>query len=500
MKTIYRICGKISLLCYVLLLYQTWRLCQYGGVRRHLLLMFPAALVFLAGVVLWLIARRHVRREHPDTGRKKGILWAEIILAAAASAVFAGGIIYSATPYNGALSWKVDEWMRRKTVPLEHNNVFRDGVEGILADLDEALDLPEELYIFNEYQMSFDETGTVTSIYTFLYGRDESGVTRTYLVDYSGRGSGNMTVWTDGRADASYADGMRLEPMLRILQEAPWEEQVRMWASERGGESYEILYLGRRSFSSSEGLKYLPGDADGDGQESGTGETPPMWDGGEVTGYEVSLHIPEADEVTPVRYMMEPEYTSQEELDAQQAQEQAENAIASDSWTTDNTDGSMYFFLNDTVGWCMVVTDAALGSRTYALEGSKDGGASWETVNADPFGGQLGVTEGLIFYDEEFGIAGLTGASQSYSRLYVTTDGGRTFTQMQMPELSEEELPETAEEYGYGTEDYDYLYMPEKEGDVLTVLAVPDAGEKEGVLFQSPDSGETWNYAGTTTG
>ena len=42
---------------------------------------------------------------------------------------------------------------------LEHNNVFQDGVEGILADLDSALDLPEELYISNEYQMSFDETG-----------------------------------------------------------------------------------------------------------------------------------------------------------------------------------------------------------------------------------------------------------------------------------------------------------------------------------------------------
>ena len=498
MKNIYRICGKISLVCYVFLLYQTWHLCRYGGIRRHFLLMFPAALVFPACIVLWLIARRRVRKESPDAGRRKGILWAEVIFAAAAAALFGGGIIYSAIPYNGALSWKVDEWMRRKTVTLEHNNVFQDGVEGILADLDSALDLPEELYISNEYQMSFDETGTVTSIYAFLYGRDDNGETRTYLVDYSG--SGNMTVWTDGRADASYEDGMRLDPMLRILQKAPWEEQVKAWTSERGGENYEILYLGRRSFSSSEGLEYLPGDADGDGQESGTGETPPMWDGGEVTGYEVSLHIPEAGEVTPVRYMMEPEYTGQEELNAQQAQEQAENAIASDSWITDNTDGSMYFFLNDTVGWRLVVTDAALGSRTYALEGSKDGGASWTTVNADPFGGQLGVTEGLIFYDEEFGVAGLTGASQSYSRLYVTTDGGVTYTQMQMPGLSEEELPKIAEEYGYGTEDYDYLYMPEKAGDVLTVLAVPDAGGKDGVLFRSSDFGKTWNYVGATTG
>ena len=71
---------------------------------------------------------------------------------------------------------------------------------------------------------------------------------------------------------------------------------------------------------------------------------------------------------------------------------------------------------------------------------------------------------------------------------------------MQMPGLSEEELPKIAEEYGYGTEDYDYLYMPEKAGDVLTVLAVPDAGGKDGVLFRSSDFGKTWNYVGATTG
>ena len=43
--------------------------------------------------------------------------------------------------------YKRQEWMRKKEVELEHNNLFEDGVEGILMDLDEALQLPEELYI-----------------------------------------------------------------------------------------------------------------------------------------------------------------------------------------------------------------------------------------------------------------------------------------------------------------------------------------------------------------
>lgn len=38
--------------------------------------------------------------------------------------------------------------------------------------------------------------------------------------------------------------------------------------------------------------------------------------------------------------------------------------------------------------------------------------------------------------------------------------------------------------------------MPEKEGSVLTIRAVPEALEKEGLLFQSEDNGATWNCAG----
>ena len=33
--------------------------------------------------------------------------------------VFGGRIVYSAVPYHGALSWKLDEWMRKKEVELD---------------------------------------------------------------------------------------------------------------------------------------------------------------------------------------------------------------------------------------------------------------------------------------------------------------------------------------------------------------------------------------------
>ena len=94
-----------------------------------------------------------------------------------------------------------------------------------------------------------------------------------------------------------------------------------------------------------------------------------------------------------------------------------------------------------------------------------------EMANQNPFGGNLGVTEGLEFFDKNFGFAGLTGASQSHSSLYVTRDGGTTFTELQLPLETVTELPPLAKELNF------------------TI-------EIQGIRFESKDNGETWAYAG----
>ena len=172
-------------------------------------------------------------------------------------------------------------------------------------------------------------------------------------------------------------------------------------------------------------------------------------------GFEVSLHIPDLNSVTPVRYIMEPEYVSQQELKQENTMQQVEDAKDTESWTVDQSDGTMYFFLDENNGWRLVITDAAAGSRFYVMEKTMDGGSTWECINDDPFSGQLGVAEGLIFYDENFGVAGITGASQSYSRLYVTRDGGRTFEEMKLPMDLVSELPQIAIDCGFTVEDFD---------------------------------------------
>lgn len=112
----------------------------------------------------------------------------------------------------------------------------------------------------------------------------------------------------------------------------------------------------------------------------------------------------------------------------------------------------------------MAFGDNGCSCRKQILCNGKDNGW-WFYLgmhNDDPFSGQLGVAEGLIFYDENFGVAGITGASQSYSRLYVTRDGGRTFEEMKLPMDLVSELPQIAIDCGFTVEDFDYLNMPEK--------------------------------------
>ena len=417
---------------------------------------------------------------------------------------FGGRIIYSAIPYNGHLSWKLDELWKKREVDFVHDNFFEDGIEGILTDLEEKLEMPKNLYVVNGFKMSFNETGKVQTLDTFLYGKNKKGTEKTYLITYDRKINEKIIVWVNGEANADYNADMRFEPMLRILEKADSENQVKMWSSILENETYELVYYGRRSFGVMDGLRYLPGDADGDGVDQGSENFTQLFNGGEIVGFEVSLHMPAVKDITPVRYMMEPEYISpdtisqneQAEKDSQAKEQGKEN----NTWTVD-TDGSgvVRFFLNEQKGWKLSVVDAALGTRYYKLETTSDGGYNWTTVNEDPFDGNGGAGEGIQFFDEQFGFIGLSGASQTHSSIYVTKDGGKTLKEIELPMDTVTEYPPHMQEYGLTLEDYQYLEMPQQDGENYTIHVMTQSGETEGLVFTSEDQGENWSFTGVFT-
>lgn len=511
----------IILLLYSICLFFLWRLCKLGGVRSYLKILIPAALLLFVFLIVKAVLEFHGYRAKFLKAR-----WAFLIVL---TGIFAGLIIYTAIPYHGALSWAIDDLRHHKKVDLEHSNIYENGIDGILEDVNAKMTLPEDLYVSDDFFVEFTADGTITSIDSFLYGKDANGETKTFLLSYDGQQDGKMDVWIDGYANATFDEDKRLAPLSAILARSDFQTVVMAWdesnrsagqtgqtsqtrltdqsnqangqgfqqSSQAGDFAYAILYYGKREFASDEGLVYLAGDADGDGI-SGSNILYKLMSGGAVSGYEMSLYQPANNTVTPIRYIMEPEYISPDMLRAEHEEEIVQEVQDAQgevqNWMADREDGSVYTFVTDnkSIGYRLSVVDAAASSRAYELERSDDGGASWKTVNEDPFSGDWGVAEGIEFSSKDFGFTGLQNASGDWSQIYVTRDGGKDFTQIQLPMDEVSDVPEQGKSYGLTLEDYQYCLMPVQEDGKWTISVNTGDGETEGIVFESSDDGATW--------
>ena len=422
-------------------------------------------------------------------------------------------------------------------ITLKHDNFFDDSVAGILEDLDNEIGLPKKIYLVNHFNVTFYATGEIAAIDTFFYGEDENGETRTYLVDYNRKKSSKMTVYINNYAKTDYEEDMCLTPLFELLGNIKVKERVDSWAEETKSHTFGISYSGKRAFSSADSLQVINAenadideneDIDGNADTNENSILSQLEYGGEVTGFAVTFSTGgEENTGEIITYIINPKYTSAAVLAQQNRQEQIDeakngagndttdnngnadtNAVAGNDgndeeesgdgtpWTENREDGSVYFFLDSNTGYRLLVADAAAGSRFYELECTKDGGQSWNQLNADPFCGNMGVAEGIEFYNENLGVIGLRGASGAYSTLYLTQDGGKTFSMIELPMDEVTELPDTAAQYGLEKSDYDYCEMPQQEDGKFKIKVISEQGETDGVLFESTDNGNTWNYSG----
>lgn len=407
-------------------------------------------------------------------------------------------------------------------VTLKHDNFFDDSVAGILEDLDNEIGLPKKIYLVNHFNVTFYATGEIAAIDTFFYGEDENGETRTYLVDYNRKKSSKMTVYINNYAETDYEEDMCLTPLFELLGNIKVKEQVDSWAEETKSHTFGISYSGKRAFTSADSLQVINAE---NTDTNGNSILSKVEYGGEVTGFAVTFSTGGEENTDKIiTYIINPKYTSAAVLAQQNRLEQIEkaknssgdvtgdnngnkdNGIISGSededreeatpWTENREDGSVYFFLDSNTGYRLLVADAAAGSRFYELECTKDGGQSWDQLNAAPFCGNMGVAEGIEFYNENLGVIGLRGASGAYSTLYLTQDGGKTFSMIELPMDEVTELPDTAAQYGLEKSDYDYCEMPQQEDGKFKIKVISEQGETDGILFESTDNGNTWNYSG----
>jgi len=101
-----------------------------------------------------------------------------------------------------------------------------------------------------------------------------------------------------------------------------------------------------------------------------------------------------------------------------------------------------------------------------------------------------------VFIEEKLGTQEFPEVLKSTPGVYVTKDGGKTLKEIELPMDTVTEYPPHMQEYGFTLEDYQYLEMPQQDGENYTIHVMTRSGETEGLVFTSKDQGENWSFIG----
>lgn len=444
------------------------KICRFGGLHTNV----PKAAWALATCVVWFFGWTFIFRLKRELfcALPHHLLWSAGLLAELV-------VLFAMLGYTGYQAWQYTQdfttkigWYLYKyentvSFTLKNDNLYTDGCGALMDEFRARLDWPEEIYVSNFFQIDFDKTGEITYIYAFLYGENENGELKSYLVDYNRSQSLSATVWIDGYVTASYDPDMLLQPMVELVDKM----DLKTNAEEIPADSLGLLYYGRRSLTTDGATLYLVSES---GTQTQVYEP--------TTGYEVSLYSPNDASVLPRRFFadwgMELPESPLGESETETERPEHETGVS-----FLDEENNLQFFVDSSVGYRLRVTDAAAGSRFYVLDQTTDGGLSWNCINEDPFAGRIGNNVNMVFFDESFGFLQLPNGSNDTCRLYRTEDGGLTLTQVELP-IS-------------GDSQYDYPFLPELTGDTLT-LTVGTGFEgdysQDSSSFVSTDMGLTW--------
>lgn len=485
------IINPIFILVYWISFYELYTLCRFGRVDHNITILFICMLFFLACIIYLIIAIRKknmISPQYPtddytfdENSKRKWsksslkTIWTYIaIIIMVIITVFYGAKIYhSATNFRGKLSWVLHDLGHKKEIKLEHNNIYEDGIEGLFNDINDKVHMPETLYVSDDFSLEFDSDGTIQSIYGFLYGKNDKDELESYLISYDSNKSKKIIISLNGYVNADFNEDKRLEPLIDTMKAIPLKETVSNWNENQ----YGILYYGKRSFGfNKEGIVYI----DSEGNTKSPGEIH-----SEIIGYTVSVYVPGKEDIyTPVRYNLV------EDLNNIKGDKLNKNENRKPMSTANSEDKE--FYLSDSIGYKLRVVGAAAGSRFYSLEGTKDGGATWDIINEDPFMGRGGGASGVAFINEKLGFIALSHSGGSYGELYRTEDGGLSFEIIDIPKI------DVTLNNGSVISPFDFPKMPYEENGVLNVLVGQgsdgDYNGNSSVLYQSKDNGITWEY------
>lgn len=472
---------SIFILVYWISFYELYTLCRLGRVNNNITVLLGCMLFFLAWFIILIIriVKKPAAAAQDSVDSYKlysrcKIIWicTVTIILLLITCFYGVKIYHNAINYNGKLSWFLRDLKNKRTVKLENDNIYKNGIEGIFTDINKKVDMPKKLYVASNFSLNFDSYGKITSFDTYLYGKNTKGELESYLISYNSNKSENITIYLNGHVNADYSDDKLLEPLIKTMKVIPLKKTVKNWPENQFG----ILYYGKRSFGyNTNGIVYIDSKGNTNSVVNASSE---------IIGYTVSVYVPgKESKYTPVRYNLTDGLgnikTSNSSKENKKIFDQSDNAADK-------------FYLSKLVGYRLEVTAAAAGSRSYSLDGTTDGGATWKTVNADPFSGMTGVAAGITFLNNKLGFICLSHSGGKNGELYRTEDGGVSYTKVDFPEIK------VTLSSGKAYNPFDLPGMPyEKDGILNVLMGQGSDGDYNGGckgLYQSKDNGITWKY------
>ena len=183
---------------YFVFLQHLYRLCQFGGKRRNIPVLAGCIIFFCVMLLTAIIAavkkgrkaeeqadiikENVIRKINKNPGLYRGYMAVLLLFGIGITLFYGEKIVLSASNFNGKLSWLLYEKSHKRTVEIAHDNVFSDGIGEMIGDLEQKLQMPEELYVATSFNLHFKPDGTMTSLETYLYGKDDKGNLKTYLI------------------------------------------------------------------------------------------------------------------------------------------------------------------------------------------------------------------------------------------------------------------------------------------------------------------------------
>jgi hypothetical protein len=448
---------------------------KYGSINKNLPSLLVSVILLIL-VILFTIIKvlKSSDRKPNKLTDLKAWKFISIILFVAITLFYGANIYKSATNFGGKLAWYIERLKNQRTVKFEHNNLYQYGVEGIFEDINNKHTLPKKLYMENNFSLKFNADGTITSLDTFVYGKNDNGKEESFLITYDKNKSEDITVYLHGYAALNYNDDKLLEPLIETVNVIPIKQAVSKWNENQ----YGIVYYGKRNWgSNTNGIINIGKDGR---------EYSPKTASTEIIGYTVSLFVPGMDKViTPARYNLigDPNWSKPSTT---------QNQATSNEKKKELINTKEQFFLSKKIGYKLNVADKALGSTFYSLSKTTDGGNTWTVINNDPYSGTVGGASGIVFLDDKLGFLGAVNPSGNEGTLYRTDDGGISFKRVNY------KTQEVRLDNGQSIKPFDTPSMPFELDGVLSMLVGQgsdgDYNGNSSELYQSKDKGKTWNF------